>query len=101
MDKKIQEVGGIFIIAAFFAFISWLGKIADSDVEMSGRVKVKGFTHSLTSALISVTAFELLKHFYPDWQIALQGSIAVVCGALLSEALIKFATRRIDNDKLI
>ena len=95
----------VFLLTSFFSTMSWLNSRVKSDAYVEGststRVKVEGFTHSMISSLIAVVAFACLNHFYPEWELMLQGSASVTCGALLGETLIKFAERRINNDKLI
>jgi len=95
----------IFVFATFFSATSWANQKSKSKAYNEGnttsRVKIEGITHSLIGGLISVVLFAFASHFYADWGLLLQGSVSVACGALLGEAFILYAERRINNDKLI
>ncbi len=91
----------IFVSAMFFSAMSWLNSRAKNDKFIDGktppRVKVEGITHSLIGGLISVFIFAIVSHFKPDWGQFLHGTIAVTSGALLSETIIMFMKKRIEN----
>lgn len=90
----------IFISTMFFSAMSWLNSRAKSDKfedKTSTRTKIEGITHSLIGGLISVFIFAVVSHFKPDWGQLLHGTIAVTSGALLSETIIMFMKKRIEN----
>ena len=98
-------VGYIFISTIFFSAMSWMNVRSKSDAFVEGRtptkVKIEGVTHSIISSLVAVVVFAALSHYVPSWELLFRGAASVAGGALFGETLIKFAARRINNDKLI
>jgi len=103
--EKIVTIIAVFILTAFFAAVGWINTRAKSDKFVEGktptRVKVEGITHSLMSALLSVVLFAGINQYSPTWELLWSGSLAVAGGAFLGESIIKFAERRLNNDRLL
>lgn len=91
----------IATLGMFFSATSWLNKRSRSpNYKVGGttrKTKLEAYTHTILGGGISVFFYALAQHYFPEWSIVLQGASGVVAGSLLSEVILRFAERKINN----
>jgi len=102
MNNEWITVMWVFFLGLIFSAVGWLHTYSRSEDYNDGRttvkVKVEGSTHTIIGGGLSVLFYSAAQFYFPDWSMLLQAGAGIAIGSLLSEAVIKFAERRLSNE---